>query len=188
MTEFFFLQNQMGAQREQKNRLLTFARERAFATLAHCQSLLVVSILLVLTGCASQNTGGSYQLNESLKATGKNSRIDIIVLHYTASSKPSALLTLTNREVSAHYVVSDDSKPVVYKLVDENLSAWPRRLAMKAASLPTSPATKKPSSSSSKPSRRPATSRVPRSPWAWTALLPSTTRTATITWPVKTWC
>ena len=46
------------------------------------------------------------------------------MLHYTASTKPSALLTLTNREVSAHYVVSDDSKPVVYKLVDENLSAW----------------------------------------------------------------
>jgi N-acetylmuramoyl-L-alanine amidase len=63
-------------------------------------------------------------LDESLKANGKNSRIDIIVLHYTASTKPSALLTLTNREVSAHYVVSDDSKPVVYKLVDENLSAW----------------------------------------------------------------
>jgi N-acetylmuramoyl-L-alanine amidase len=81
-------------------------------------------LLLALAGCASQKSGGSYQLDETLKANGKNSRIDIIVLHYTASTKPSALLTLTNREVSAHYVVSDDSKPVVYKLVDENLSAW----------------------------------------------------------------
>jgi N-acetylmuramoyl-L-alanine amidase len=81
-------------------------------------------LLLTLAGCASQKSGGPYQLDESLKANGKNSRIDIIVLHYTASTKPSALLTLTNREVSAHYVVSDDSKPVVYKLVDENLSAW----------------------------------------------------------------
>jgi len=88
------------------------------------QRLLGVLGILLLAGCASQRAGGPYQLGESLKANGKNSRIDIIVLHYTASSKPSALLTLTNRDVSAHYVVSDDSKPVVYKLVEENMSAW----------------------------------------------------------------
>lgn len=115
---------QIGAQLEQQNRLFTHVRDQTFATLVRCRSLLVVLMLLALAGCAPQNSGGNYRLDESLKANGKNSRIDIIVLHYTASSKPSALLTLTNREVSAHYVVSDDSKPVVYKLVDENLSAW----------------------------------------------------------------
>lgn len=124
MIEIFISRYQIGAQLEQQNRLLTFVRDQAFATLARCQSLLVVLMLLALAGCASQNSGSEYRLDESLKASGKNSRIDIIVLHYTASTKPSALITLTNREVSAHYVVSDDSKPVVYKLVDENLSAW----------------------------------------------------------------
>jgi len=124
MTEIFFPRYQIGAQLEQQNRLFTFVRHQACAALARCQSLLVALLLLALAGCASQNSGGNYRLDESLKASGKNSRIDIIVLHYTASTKPSALLTLTNREVSAHYVVSDDSKPVVYKLVDENLSAW----------------------------------------------------------------
>ena len=92
--------------------------------LARYQTAVTVLCLLVLAGCASERSGAPYSINDSLKANGKNSRIDIIVLHYTASTKPSALLTLTNREVSAHYVVSDDSKPVVYKLVDENLSAW----------------------------------------------------------------
>ncbi|MEI6837393.1 MAG: N-acetylmuramoyl-L-alanine amidase [Alcaligenaceae bacterium] len=86
--------------------------------------LALVLSLLILAGCASQRTSGPYLVDDSLKATGKNSRIDIIVLHYTASSKQSALLTLTNRDVSSHYVVSDDSKPVVYKLVEENLNAW----------------------------------------------------------------
>jgi N-acetylmuramoyl-L-alanine amidase len=124
MTEIFFSRDQLGTQPERHNQLFILLRDQAFATLARFQSLLVVLLLLALAGCASQNSGGHYRLDESLKASGKNSRIDIIVLHYTASTKPSALLTLTNREVSAHYVVSDDSKPVVYKLVDENLSAW----------------------------------------------------------------
>ncbi|MEI8400335.1 MAG: N-acetylmuramoyl-L-alanine amidase [Alcaligenaceae bacterium] len=124
MTEIFLPQYPTFARLTPRATLVTLVRDQTFATLTRCQRLVVALILLALAGCASQNTGGTFQLDESLKANGKNSRIDIIVLHYTASSKPSALLTLTNREVSAHYVVSDDSKPVVYKLVDENLSAW----------------------------------------------------------------
>jgi len=124
MNEFVLPQYQIGTRLQPQKTLFTFVRDQALATLARCRSLLVVLLLLALAGCASQKSGGPYQLDETLKANGKNSRIDIIVLHYTASTKPSALLTLTNREVSAHYVVSDDSKPVVYKLVDENLSAW----------------------------------------------------------------
>lgn len=124
MTEIFLPRRNVCTQFNQQQRLITLLRNQAVATLARCRSLLIVLMLLALAGCASQKNGGSYQLDETLKASGKNSRIDIIVLHYTASTKPSALLTLTNREVSAHYVVSDDSKPVVYKLVDENLSAW----------------------------------------------------------------
>jgi N-acetylmuramoyl-L-alanine amidase len=124
MIEIFLPQHPARARVKTRRILATLVQNQTLAVLRQCQSLIVALSLLVLAGCATQNSGGTYQLDESLKATGKNSRIDIIVLHYTASSKPSALLTLTNREVSAHYVVSDDSKPVVYKLVDENLSAW----------------------------------------------------------------
>jgi len=78
---------------------------------------------LVLSGCASQ-VGGPVRYDDSMKSRGQSGRIDVIVLHYTASTKPSALMTLTNRDVSAHYVVTDDKPPVVYRLVSEDKSAW----------------------------------------------------------------
>ncbi len=79
---------------------------------------------LVLGGCSAPRVPGSYRIDDTMSAKGKASRVEIIVLHYTASSKIGALATLTNRDVSAHYVVSDDSPPVVYRLVGEDLAAW----------------------------------------------------------------
>ena len=79
---------------------------------------------LVLGGCSAPRAPGSYRIDDTMSAKGKASRVEIIVLHYTASSKTGALATLTNRDVSAHYVVSDDSPPVVYRLVGEDLAAW----------------------------------------------------------------
>jgi N-acetylmuramoyl-L-alanine amidase len=90
-----------------------------FTTLLRRLSLFL--LIAFLAGCASR---GPYELNDSLKANGQNSRVEMIVLHYTASSKPTALMVLTNRDVSAHYVVTDDSSPVVYRIVDENRNAW----------------------------------------------------------------
>ena len=79
---------------------------------------------LALAGCAAPRAPGSYRVDDSMSAKGRASRVEIIVLHYTASSKTGALATLTNRDVSAHYVVSDDSPPVVYRLVGEEMTAW----------------------------------------------------------------
>lgn len=81
-------------------------------------------LVLLLSGCASQQVSGPFRFDDSMKSRGQSGRIDVIVLHYTASTKPSALMTLTNRDVSAHYVVTDDKPPVVYRLVDEDKSAW----------------------------------------------------------------
>lgn len=85
--------------------------------------LAIFFLALLLTGCASQ-VGGPVRYDDSMKSRGQSSRIDVIVLHYTASTKPSALMTLTNRDVSAHYVVTDDKPPVIYRLVNEEKSAW----------------------------------------------------------------
>jgi N-acetylmuramoyl-L-alanine amidase len=85
--------------------------------------LAIFFLALVLTGCASQ-VDGPVRYDDSMKSRGQSGRIDVIVLHYTASSKPSALMTLTNRDVSAHYVVTDDKPPIVYRLVNEDKSAW----------------------------------------------------------------
>lgn len=85
--------------------------------------LSIFLLVLLLSGCASQ-VSGPMRFDDSMKSRGQSGRIDIIVLHYTASTKPSALMTLTNRDVSAHYVVTDDKPPVVYRLVNEDKSAW----------------------------------------------------------------
>ena len=88
--------------------------------------LTTLTLLTVLAGCSTppRPGGSAYQINESMTATGQNNRIDMIVLHYTAGTTLTALAVLTNRDVSAHYVVTDDIKPLVYRLVNENMSAW----------------------------------------------------------------
>lgn len=82
----------------------------------------LIALIAFLAGCAQR--GGPYQLNDSMKATGQNSRVDLIVLHYTTLSTTKSLMVLTNRDVSAHYLVTDDVPAVVYRLVDENRNAW----------------------------------------------------------------
>lgn len=88
------------------------------------QRLAAIFVILILAGCAGQKLEGRYTINDSMKAKGQNSRIDMIVLHYTAGSKTTALAVLTNKDVSAHYVVTDDDPPLVYRLVDDSMSAW----------------------------------------------------------------
>lgn len=76
---------------------------------------------LLLSACASTPTG--LAIDRSYTASGQDSRVLFIVLHYTVGSFPSALKTLTQGQVSSHYLVSDD--PVrIYGLVDEGRRAW----------------------------------------------------------------
>jgi len=100
-----------------------FASFAHFSSRLFYQRLFLGLLAILLSGCASQ-VSGPYRFDDSMKSRGQSGRIDVIVLHYTASTKPSALMTLTNRDVSAHYVVTDDKPPVVYRLVNEDKSAW----------------------------------------------------------------
>ncbi|OON59335.1 N-acetylmuramoyl-L-alanine amidase [Massilia sp. KIM] len=75
--------------------------------------------LLLLAGCA---TGPRY--DTSYTAKGQSSRVRFLVLHYTVADKPASLKILTEQQVSAHYLLTDDPQPVVYRLVDENRSAY----------------------------------------------------------------
>lgn len=47
-----------------------------------------------------------------------------MVLHYTAADMPRALEILSTRNVSSHYLITDDSLPRIYQLVDESRRAW----------------------------------------------------------------
>ena len=93
MTEFVLPQYQIGARLQPQKTLFSLIREQAFATFARCRSLLVVLLLLALAGCASQKSGGSYQLDETLKANGKNSRIDILL---ESKGKPPCYIEIKN--------------------------------------------------------------------------------------------
>jgi len=75
-----------------------------------------------LVACATGPT--SLEIDRSITATGQNSRVEFIVLHYTDSATPRSLQLLSRGEVSAHYLVTDGNPPRVYQLVDENRRAW----------------------------------------------------------------
>lgn len=75
--------------------------------------------LLTLTGCAT-----GPHIDHTYHAVGQASRVRFIVLHYTVADKASAIKILTQQEVSAHYLLTDDAQPVIYGLVDETEAAW----------------------------------------------------------------
>jgi N-acetylmuramoyl-L-alanine amidase len=47
-----------------------------------------------------------------------------LILHYTAADLPTSIRILTQQDVSAHYLVSDETPPRIYRLVDESRRAW----------------------------------------------------------------
>jgi N-acetylmuramoyl-L-alanine amidase len=80
---------------------------------------------LALTGCATdpQNIPG-LSIDKSITAIGQDSRVRYLVLHYTASQAAEALAHLSRGPVSAHYLISDDPRVHIYRLVNENRRAW----------------------------------------------------------------
>ena len=72
-----------------------------------------------LAGCAS---GPAVDTRHT--ATGQDSRVMFLVLHYTDEDFANSLRILTQQQVSAHYLLSDETPPRIYRLVDEQRRAW----------------------------------------------------------------
>jgi N-acetylmuramoyl-L-alanine amidase len=83
------------------------------------KTLISVIALALLAGCA---TGPRY--DTTYNAVGQSSRVRFLVLHYTVADKPASIKILTEQQVSAHYLLTDDPEPVIYRLVDETRSAY----------------------------------------------------------------
>ncbi|MHC8316916.1 N-acetylmuramoyl-L-alanine amidase [Pseudomonas sp. LB3P31] len=79
---------------------------------------LIVSFL-VLAGCAS-----GPRIDTSHPSANHDSRVQFVVVHYTSASLERSLQLLTHGEVSSHYLIGDDDKATIYKLMDESLRAW----------------------------------------------------------------
>ena len=90
-------------------------------------------LALTLSGCATRQAEteerDGYFANHAFKASAQNERVRFLVMHYTALDDKESLKTLTQQQVSAHYLIPKDpelrqDKPVVLQLVDENKRAW----------------------------------------------------------------
>lgn len=77
----------------------------------------------VLTGCASGPA--ALRFDESLIARGQDSRVQFLVLHFTAENLARSIDILAHGgRVSSHYLVTDETPVRTYRLVDESRRAW----------------------------------------------------------------
>jgi N-acetylmuramoyl-L-alanine amidase len=83
---------------------------------------MLVAAGLLLAGCATPP--GGLVVDHRYRAQGQDSRAQFLVLHYTGAPFDVSLRTLTQGDVSAHYLISDETPPVIYQLVDEVRRAW----------------------------------------------------------------
>lgn len=91
---------------------------------------LLLMLALLLAGChAGIEPREGYWADQRHPAQGARPRVKVIVVHYTAEDFSSSLATLTDREVSAHYLIPRQppqraGKGIVWQLVPEQQLAW----------------------------------------------------------------
>jgi N-acetylmuramoyl-L-alanine amidase len=86
--------------------------QKRFAWLALCATVL-------FAGCASGPV-----IDTRYTAKGQDSRALFLILHFTDEGLADSLRILTEQQVSAHYLLSDENPPRIYRLVDESRRAW----------------------------------------------------------------
>lgn len=87
----------------------------------------LIAAALLLAGCAGEKgivEKEGYQLDTRRQAQAAYPRIKVLVIHYTADDFDSSLATLTDKQVSSHYLVPAvppryNGKPRIWQLVPE---------------------------------------------------------------------
>jgi N-acetylmuramoyl-L-alanine amidase len=90
------------------------------------QTWLLAASAAALLGCASvaTTTPGGVPIVTTHTSKGQDSRVMFLVIHYTVGDFASSLKVLTEGEVSAHYLLTDETPPRILRLVDETQRAW----------------------------------------------------------------
>ena len=94
--------------------------------------LCLLACTLLLVGCAGEKgivDKDGYQLDTRRQAQAAYPRIKVLVIHYTADDFDSSLATLTDKNVSSHYLIPAvpplyHGKPRIWQLVPEKDLAW----------------------------------------------------------------
>lgn len=105
-----------------------------------CKSFLITVAATFLGGCAT-----GLKIDASYSAVSQDSRVQYLIIHFTAEDFPRSLKVLTQGPVSSHYLVSErqgDTPATIYQLVDENrrafhagVSSWKGATALNASSI-----------------------------------------------------
>src|SRR5450830_1471721 len=95
-------------------------------TTTYIKKLFLISLLGLLSGllngCAT--TSPRNDIDRSAVAKGQEDRVQFIILHYTAIDQPTSLRVLSTQDVSAHYLVGNETPVKVWQLVDESRMAY----------------------------------------------------------------
>lgn len=79
----------------------------------------VMAVMAVMAGCAGPRIDST-----TYRAVSQDSRAQFLIIHYTAEPLDRSIRILTEQRVSSHYLVSDETRPRIYRLVDEDRRAW----------------------------------------------------------------
>jgi N-acetylmuramoyl-L-alanine amidase len=87
---------------------------------------LILTLALALGACATRytTTEGGVPVLVGTQSKGQDSRVLFLILHYTVADFALSMKILTEQEVSAHYLLSDESPPRIWRLVQEDRRAW----------------------------------------------------------------
>lgn len=91
--------------------------------------LLLLALLLCGCGTSGLEQRQGYSVDTRHAALGARPRVKSIVIHYTAEAFSTSLATLTDKEVSVHYLIPARppqyrGTPLIWQLVPEKQLAW----------------------------------------------------------------
>jgi N-acetylmuramoyl-L-alanine amidase len=83
---------------------------------------LALALVLALSGCASQTPG--LAIDTQHRSVSQDSRVLFLVIHYTQANFELSMKILARGGLSVHYLLSDETPPRIYRLVDESQRAY----------------------------------------------------------------
>jgi N-acetylmuramoyl-L-alanine amidase len=81
-----------------------------------------LATFVLMAGCTT-----GVRVDRSLSTPDQSSRVKYLILHYTVGDTAQSIRLFTGKtqsQVSVHYLLTDDVEPVIYGIVDENLTAY----------------------------------------------------------------